>query len=269
MKDHANTSSFSRFFARILRLFLLPPVQKWAAVLLALLVWQVVAMGISEELVLVSPVKVFLRLFTIWRDDGFFAAIGHSLLRIGGGFFLAFLTGALLAMAAGRFRFVEILLFPYMAVIKAVPVVSFIVLAYVWMSSRTISLFIAFLIVLPTVYTNLLSGIRAQDRKLEEMADVFKITGARRFLYLRLPSLAPYIRSAASLGAGLAFKSGIAAEVIAVPAGSLGEMIYYAGLWLQNVDLFTLTVVLVIISILFEKLLSWLLKFVFWRLFRT
>ena len=256
-------------FLSLLGVFKLSAVQKWIAVILAVAVWELVSVLIAEELILVSPFKVLMRLLTIWREDGFFSAVGHSLLRIGGGFFLAFALGVLLAMVAGRFHFFETLLFPYMAVIKAVPVVSFIVLAYVWMSSRTISLFISFLIVLPTVYTGVLAGIKARDRKLEEMADVFGVSRMHRFLYLRLPNLAPYITSAVSLGAGLAFKSGIAAEVIAVPAGSMGEMIYYAGLWLQNVDLFTWTVVLVIVSILFEKLLSLALKLVFWRLFRT
>lgn len=249
------------------RLFASAALRKTAAVVLAILAWQVLALAIGEELILVSPVKVLLRLFTIWREAGFLGAIGHSLLRIAGGFFLAFAVGVALAVLAGRFPIVETLLFPYMAVVKAVPVVSFIVIAYVWMSSRTIALFIAFLIVLPTVYTGLLSGIKARDGKLEEMADVFDVSPLRRFLYIRLPQLEPYILSAVSLGAGLAFKSGVAAEIIAVPAGSMGEMMYYASLWLQNVDLFTWTVILLLISIAFEKLLVFLVKFGLRRLY--
>ena len=241
---------------------------KAVAVILALLVWQGTAMMIAEELILVSPLRVVARLFTIWQVPGFFAAIGHSLLRISSGFFAALILGVLLAVLAGRFSFLETLLFPYMAVVKAVPVVSFIVLAYVWMSSGMIAAFISFLIVLPTVYTGLLSGIKARDKQLEEMADVFDVSPARRFLLIRLPQLEPYILSAVSLGAGLAWKSGIAAEIIAVPAGSMGEMFYYASLWLQNVDLFTWTVVLVLISIAFEKLLVLLLKLGLRRLWR-
>lgn len=241
-------------------------VQKTLAVLIALLVWQIGAMILNEELILPTPVRVLVRLFTVWQLEGVFAAIGHSLLRIALGFFLALLLGTVLAVIAGRFPFVETLLFPYMAVVKAVPVVSFIVLAYVWMSSRTIAVFISFLIVLPTVYTGLLSGIKARDLKLEEMADVFGVSAKDRFLYLRLPNLAPYITSAVSLGAGLAWKSGVAAEIIAVTSKSIGGMLYSASLEMRNVDLFAMTALLVLLSILFEKLLVLLLKLGFRRL---
>lgn len=243
-------------------------VQKTSAILLALFLWQMVAMLLDEELILPAPIKVFLRLFTVWETEGIFTAIGMSLLRIAAGFFLALLLGTIFAVLAGRFHFVETLLFPYMAVVKAVPVVSFIVLAYVWMSSRTIAIFISFLIVLPTVYTGILSGIKARDTKLEEMADVFHVSAKDRFLYLRLPGLSPYITSAVSLGAGLAWKSGVAAEIIAISGRSIGELLYNASLEMRNVDLFALTTILVIISILFEKLLVLLLKCGFRRLWR-
>ncbi len=243
-------------------------VQKTLAVLIALLVWQIGAMILNEELILPTPVRVLVRLFTVWQLEGVFTAIGHSLLRIALGFFLALLLGTVLAVIAGRFSFVETLLFPYMAVVKAVPVVSFIVLAYVWMSSRTIAVFISFLIVLPTVYTGLLSGIKARDAKLEEMADVFGVSAKDRFLYLRLPNLAPYITSAVSLGAGLAWKSGVAAEIIAVTSKSIGGMLYSASLEMRNVDLFAMTALLVLLSILFEKLLVLLLKLGFRRVWR-
>ena len=269
MQKERKAPSLSLVWLKIVRFFRVPIVGKMSAVLLALLVWQGLAMWLADELILVSPIKVFLRLGTIWMEEDFFARIAFSLGRIAGGFFLAFLAGALLAVLAGRFPVIETLLFPYMAVVKAVPVVSFIVLAYVWMSSRTVVMFISFLIVLPTVYTGLLSGIKVRDPKLDEMAEVFGISPVRRFFFVRLPALSPYITSAVSLGAGLAFKSGIAAEIIAVPAESMGEAMYYASLWLQNVDLFTWTVVLLIMSVLFEKMLSLLLKLGFRRLWRV
>lgn len=248
---------------RIKKALTSPALQKGAAVLLALFVWQTVAMALNEELILVSPIAVLVRLGTIWREEAFFSVVFRSLARIAVGFFTALLVGAILAILAGRFRLLETLFFPYMAVIKAVPVASFIVLVYVWLSSKSIATFIAFLIVLPTVYTGLLTGIKAKDKRLEEMAEVFGIPPVRRFLSVRLPQIEPYILSAVSLGAGLAWKSGVAAEILSLPRGSIGEMIYYASLWLHNVDLFAWTVVLVLLSIVFEKVLVLLLKLAF------
>ena len=230
------------------------------SVLAALALWQTVALLLNERLILVSPVAVFLRLLTIWREAGFLSAIWFSFSRITLGFFLALVTGSVLAILAGRFRILEILLHPYMVTVKSVPVVSFIVLAYVWLSSGAISVFICFLIVLPTVYTGLLAGLRSVDKKMIEMADVFRIPFGRRLRAIYLPHLSPYILSAASLSAGLAWKSGVAAEIISIPAGSIGEMIHYADLWLLTEDMYAWTVILVLASVAFEKLFVLLIK---------
>ncbi len=233
---------------------------KVGAVLLALLVWQAVAMALGERLILVSPVSVLLRLGTIWKEENFLSSIWFSFSHITQGFLLAVAVGTVLALLAGRFKTAEILLHPYMVTVKAVPVVSFIVLAYVWLSAAAISTFICFLIVLPTVYTGLLAGLRSVDKKMLEMADVFRIPFSRRLRAIYLPHLSPYILSAASLSAGLAWKSGVAAEIIAIPGGSIGEMIHYADLWLMTEDMYAWTVILVLMSVVFEKLFVLLLK---------
>ena len=238
------------------------------SVLAALAVWQTAALLIGERLILVSPVAVFGRLLTIWREPGFFASLWFSFSRITLGFLLASLLGTALAVLAWRFRVAEILLRPYMVTVKTVPVVSFIVLAYVWLSSAAISTFICFLIVLPTVYTGLLSGLRSADPKMTEMAKVFRIPFGRRLRAIYLPHLTPYILSAASLSAGLAWKSGVAAEIISIPGGSIGERIHYADLWLLTEDMYAWTVILVLASVAFEKLFVFLLKKVLRRVTR-
>ena len=238
------------------------------AVLAALAVWQTVALIVGERLILVSPVAVLERLLTIWQEPGFFASLWFSFSRITLGFLLALLLGTALAVLAWRFRIAEIMLHPYMVTVKTVPVVSFIVLAYLWLSSGAISTFICFLIVLPTVYTGLLSGLQAADPKMTEMAKVFRIPFGRRLRAIYLPHLTPYILSAASLSAGLAWKSGVAAEIIAIPGGSIGEMIHYADLWLMTEDMYAWTVVLVLASVVFEKLFVLLLKKVLGRVTR-
>ena len=65
MQKDRKAPSFSFVWHKIVRFFRVPIVGKTAAVLLALLVWQGVAMWLADELILVSPIKVFLRLG--WR----------------------------------------------------------------------------------------------------------------------------------------------------------------------------------------------------------
>ena len=134
-----------------------------------------------------------------------------------------------LALAAGRWPVVEVLLRPLMLTIKSIPVASFIILALMWLrSAGNLAVFISFLMVLPAVYTNTLAGIRETDARLLEMAAVFRVPPAKRVRYLYVPAALPYFRSACTVGLGLCWKSGVAAEVIGITSGSIGEALYNA-----------------------------------------
>ena len=154
----------------------------------------------------------------------------------------------------------ETLFRPYAVMIKSVPVASFIVICLIWLSSARLSVFISFLMVLPVMYSNVLHGIKSADRDLLEAAAIFRLSWKRRLLYLWLPQLKPFLMSACSVGLGLSWKAGIAAEIIGIPDGSIGRMFYDAKVYFNTVDLFAWTVIVVLISILFERLFLALLK---------
>ena len=141
-----------------------------------------------------------------------------------------------------------------MAAIKATPVASFIILVLIWVPSRNLSVIISFLMVLPVIYTNVLNGIRSTDPKLLEMARVFRVPLIRRIRYIYLSQLLPFLRTGFSLSLGLCWKAGVAAEVIGIPKGSIGEKLYEAKVYLETADLFSWTLVIVLISVIFEKL---------------
>lgn len=235
-------------------------IAKASAVLLALLVWQTASTVVGSELLLVSPIGVLKRLFTLVGETGFFATVGFTLSRIAIGFFAGLLIGTLLALLAGRFQIVEILLWPYMITVKSVPVASFVVIALIWFSASGLSTLISFLMVLPIIYTNLLDGIKSVDKKMLQMADVFKMPHFRRLRFIWLPSVKPFLLSGCKISLGLAWKSGVAAELIGYPEGSMGEALYYSKLFLNTADLFAWTVVIVLLSVCFEKLFLFALK---------
>ena len=228
--------------------------------LLALLVWQLAAASLSSSLLLVSPLRVLERLCGLVREPQFYAAVGFSFVRIVAGFLLGLGCGTLLAVAASRWHLAEVLLWPYVTVIKTTPVASFIILCLIWLDSSSLPVFISFLMVLPIVYANMLEGIRQTDQKLLEMAKLFRVGAGRRLLYIYLPQLRPYLITACSVALGLSWKAGIAAEVIGMPDGSIGERLYEAKVYLNSADLFAWTVVIIAVSIAFEKLFLWLLR---------
>ena len=148
-----------------------------------------------------------------------------------------------LALAAGRWPVVEVLLRPYVLAIKAVPVASFIILALIWMRTSALPLFISFLMVFPILYTNVLAGLRSADGQ-------------------------PFLLAGCAAALGMSWKAGVAAEVIGVAAGSLGERLYDAKIYLQTADLLAWTAVIVALSALFERLVLALLRRGFRRLER-
>ena len=124
----------------------------------------------------------------------------------------------------------------------------------VWLRGEQLSFFISFLMVFPPMYLGVLTGIGQVDRQMLEMAKVYHVPLARQVRYLYLPAIAPHFRSAVSLGLGLCWKAGIAAEVIGLPRGSLGEKLYNAKVYFMTPDLFAWTAVIVMVSVAFEKL---------------
>ena len=176
---------------------------KLFAALLALCVWQLSAVLIHNRLLLVGPVQVARCVVALLGEKTTWEALGFTFGRISLGFFLAFLAALVLAALSARFPWVEPLLRPYILAIQTVPVASFIVIALLWLSSRRISAFIAFLMVLPVLYANALQGIREADPQLLEMARVFRLSGLRQVRCTILPSLALSLKSAWHVALGL------------------------------------------------------------------
>ena len=95
------------------------------------------------------------------------------------------------------------------------------------------------------------------------MAKVFRLPLLRQIPGIYLPALAPSLRSGCRVALGMCFKSGVAAEVIAVTSHSIGGMLYDAKVYLEISDLFAWTLIIVILSLCFEKAFLWLLDRVF------
>lgn len=242
--------------------------QRIGAVLLALAVWQALSMSVGQQLLVPTPLSVLRRLLTIWLEPGFWPTVWSTFRKIVTGFLLALGCGLSLGALAGRWRWLEILFRPWAVMIKSVPVASFIVICLIWMSSARLSIFISFLMVLPIVYTNALQSIHSVDRDLLEAVRIFRLPWRRRVAYLWLPQLEPYLLSACTVSLGISWKAGIAAEIIGIPSGSIGQMFYDAKVYFNTVDLFAWTVIVVAVSVLFEKVFLALLRACFGRLER-
>ena len=233
-------------------------IRAWAVVFW-LFVWQAAAMLLHAlyphgALLLASPLSSLVRLLSLAATKSFWQSVGTSAAHIFGGFLLSCALAVMLAALSARFHRAEELLLPLVAVVKAVPVASFVILALVWLPSRGLAFFISALMVFPPVYLNVLEGVKRTDAALLEMAKVFRVPFSRTLRGIYLPQVLPYFRAAVSVALGLCWKAGTAAEVIALSGGTIGERLYTAKVYFETPDLFAWTAVIVLLSAGFEKL---------------
>lgn len=224
------------------------------SVLFWLGVWQAAAMALNSPLILPTPISVVRRLFMLVLSSEFRISVGHTMARIISGFLIALVSGTVLAVISGAVTAVKVLLAPFMSVMKSVPVASFVILSLFWLDTKMLSTFIAFVMVMPIIYINVLSGIEACDVKMLEMAKVFRVTAAKKWLYVYVPYIIPFFRSGCAVALGLCWKAGVAAELIGVPDGTIGEQLYFSKIYYDTADLFAWTIVIILISVLCEKL---------------
>lgn len=225
-----------------------------------LLLWQLGAMIIDNRILLVSPIDTLRALSSLVVSWDFWKAIWFSFARISLGFLIAFLSGLCTGTLAYWKPIVDEFLAPPIHFMKSIPVASFVILALIWTGSKNLSVFISVIVVYPMIHVNTVAGLRSTDPKLLEMARVFRVPVWRQAISVYRIALYPYLASTFKTAFGMGFKSGIAAEVIGVPDGSIGEGLYMAKIYLSTGELFAWTLVIICLSVLFEHLVLLLLK---------
>ena len=225
--------------------WLLPPVF-WLGV------WQLAAMAVGQDLLLPSPWSVVTVLADLARTGAFWLTALSSLGRVFAGLLLGCVLGGVLAWLTYRFRWAQILLAPAIRVVRATPVVCFILLVYLWVARGRIPGAIAALMVMPVMWGNLDAGLRSVDGQLLELARAYRFSPWKMVRLIYLPSLRPHFTSGFLTALGLAWKSGVAAEVICPPKLAIGTEISFARTALETPELFAWTLVILALSLALE-----------------
>ena len=236
---------------------------KLLSIVFAFVIWQIVSMKVGQSMLLASPIDVIKRLFELIKEPEFLGTVAYSFGRISFGFLIAFVLGTIFGILAGKAPALEAILWPYVTVVKTVPVASFIILCLIWFDMTYLSIIISALISFPIIYTNVLTGMKSTDKKMKDMASIYNIPSNKQFIYIYMPSVKPYILSAANVAIGMAWKSGVTAEIIGMTDGSIGDMFYQAKVYFQNAELLCWTLVIVFVSVLSEKIFVAFLKALF------
>ena len=218
-------------------------------------VWQTVYLIVGKDVLVASPAAVIQKIFLLAQTGEFWLSAAFSVLRIIIGWTAGVAVGSVMAVITKKFSLLDAIFSPVIGVVRATPVASFIILALVWLQRQTIPSFISFLMVLPIVWGNVSEGIDNIPKGYLELAKVYRFSFVKRLKKIEFMSVKPYFEAACRTSLGLAWKAGIAAEVLCRPESSIGSSLWASKIYLETTDLFAWTAVVIILSFVLEKLM--------------
>ena len=187
-----------------------------------LAVWCLAAACVDQPLLVPSPIAVLRRLGELAAVPLFWRSTLVSLLRIFCGALAGTILGTLCAVLTSRFRPVDWILAPAIRLVRATPVASFIILVLLWARS-------------------------------------YQFSRCKLMRYVYLPAVRPHFAAGVCTAIGLAWKSGVAAEVLCLPKAAIGTQVYYSKIYLETPSLFAWTAVVIVLSMLLERIVRRLL----------
>lgn len=238
-------------------------VRRIIIVLIWLLIWQFASMMTGLELLLASPVAVLRTIMNMLVSEQFYVVLMHSMLNIGSGLIAGIIIGVVLGICAAKYKiaaeFIEIPL----QLMKALPVAAFVILLLMWFGSKNVSRIISAMVVIPMVTTGVTDGIKNTDIRLIQMAKVYDMTTFDRFRYVYMTGVYPYLSSQLKVALGMCFKAGISAEIIGLVSNTIGTSMYYAKMYLLSSELFAWSIVVIVMSLLTEKIILKIFKVIY------
>lgn len=230
-----------------------------------ILIWEAASRLVSRNnelllLILPGPFTVLKTWIKFGFTHAFIKAELLTLARIFLGFIIGCIGGFLIGIATHISKILYSLLSPILKIIRAIPVVAIIILMYLFFSSSTLPILIVSLMVLPIVWQTVNDGLENTDKTLLEMAKVFNLTNSKTLLNVKLPSIMPNLISSFVNALGLAWKSGVAAEVICLPNHSLGTMLWQSKGSINFDEVYAVTLTVVILSVIIEILFKFLCR---------
>lgn len=233
---------------------------KMLVILFWLFLWQILAWVIGNKILLEGPIGVVKRLFCDLQTLEYYETVGASVARIMGGVFCGVFLAVILGIFSWKNQVLELFCRPVIQFLKAAPITCFVVLLLIWTGSENLAFYIALLVAFPPVYLNLLEGLKQLDEKLMEVAKVYHMPFKNRWNYIYLPGVKSYFTTALGLAVGMAFKAGVAAEIIGTPAFSMGERIYMSKIYLETDGVLSWMLTVILVSFVCEKLVLKVVK---------
>lgn len=221
---------------------------------LLLLVWQLGSVVLDSQILLPGLGPVFSALMELVQGGPFFANVFATIIRALQSFVIIVASATVIGLLGGKFPLFSVALKPFVTVLKAIPVMSIILLAFIWFTSGTVPLFSAFLMGFPVMYVQIEGGVRQMDKTLDEMCRLYDIRGRDKLFHYTIPSLLPFFIIGSRSALSMVWKVVIAAEVLTVPRFGVGARMQLAQVQLETDKVLSWTLLAVLLTAVFDLL---------------
>jgi len=222
------------------------------AFFLILIVWDRISHIVGAEVLLPTPAQTFRELLRILNSGTYWQAVINTIIRSTIGFFFTLFAASVFAVLASLWKPLFYLFEQLVLIAKAAPPISIALLALIWLGSERSPVLVGFLVIFPIIYTNIITGVSDVDKKLLQMAKVYRIGGLRRITGIYLPSVMPYVLAACSTALGLNLRVVVMAEVLSQPLFSIGTSLHTERVFLNTAGVFAWTLTVVFIAAVFD-----------------
>lgn len=225
-----------------------------------LVIWQIMASLIGEEILLPSPFLVLQRFFELIVTKEFYITILSSFGKIFIGFVFSIGLGLVLAYFSYKYDLFYEFINPIIVIFRSIPLASLVIFLLFWIKTKNLSILVSFIMAMPIIYTNTYVGLKSIDRKLLQMASIYEVNKLDKLKYIYLIKARAFIKSSIISVSGLVLKAGIAGEVIGLPDNSIGKNLYNTKIYLDMPSLLAWTLTILILSFIFEYTLRKILE---------
>jgi NitT/TauT family transport system permease protein len=216
-------------------------------------------------MILPTPSQILQSLIAGFRSGLLPRHLAVTAQEVAAGYVLGVVLGIALGTPIALSRTVEVLIYPYILGIQAMPKVALAPLMMIWvgvgMASKVI---ITTVVALFPVMVNVIIGLRSVDPDRINLVRSLKGDKWAEFRYVRLPSAASFIFAGMKTAVVLSLLAAIAAEFVGAEAG-LGYLMTQLMFRLDTAGVFAVLILLAAIGIVLFLVADWLhRRVVFW-----
>lgn len=215
-------------------------------------IWEMIS-RFYLEIILPSPLEVLNSIKTIFSNINFISIISFTFGKTIISIFISIIIGLLIGVAMGINKQIKELIYPIVIFWQGTPVISWIMLALIWFDTSIIPIIILILSTVPNMSLGIYQGISSTDKRLLEMSYLFNVNKKKQILNLYIPSVIPYFLGGLRILISTSIKICVMAEVISKAESGIGEQINWAWINIETSEIFSWTIIIIVLSFLFEK----------------